>query len=395
MKELRPDVAVVGASLAGLRAAWAAARGNADVLLLESRAELGVPEPLAVVAFDHLMDWQGQVPAAAVRQRVGQTRITSPGGHTVSFEAPATILDRAHFDRHLARAAQAAGAEVRLGVGPLRALDDRTLEADGLRVRAGVTIFADGAATQATRYLRPTRDPQRVTWGVAHALDADGWTPRLDIGLGSHVAGGRTQWSPRGPGSWSHWTFMPGTRQDAVANAQAIFARDVAARGADPASARLLGVAPDPVYTLPKELATDGVLVCGGAAGQGGVEVGLASGELAGAAAARALARGRTDRAALLPYQAEWRHRYAAGYRRLRRLTDRLATLDDAGIDRLLRPFDGEHLPLTRLQGLSGPPARRLAAAAWFLRKYPSAAASAVSAWMRPAAPALPLRGQG
>src|SRR5207244_982022 len=130
--------------------------------------------------------------------------------------------------------------------------------------------------------------------------------------------------------AWTHWCFCRGgAPSEGEARARASLALECRLRGWDEravlASAQLAAIAPDPVYTLPRELVADGVMVVGGAAGQGGLEVGVASGELAGRVAAAAALSGGTDRAALLPYERAGKGEWVAGYRALRRAAGRLA----------------------------------------------------------------------
>lgn len=125
--------------------------------------------------------------------------------------------------------------------------------------------------------------------------------------------------------------------------------------------ARYVGVAPDPVYTLPHEFVRGNVAVVGGAAGQGGLEVGLASGWMAGEAAARAAA----GAGALDEYARAWRARYQNGYRRLRRAADALARLTEPETRALLSAWDGARLPPVPSAHVLARHPRAAAATAW------------------------------
>lgn len=385
MTEVRAQLAVVGASLAGLRAAWAAASAGVDTVLLEARPEVGVPEPLAVLAFDHLMERPDTIPESCVRLRTHRLRVVSPAGHRLTVEAPARVLDRARLDPRLVREAEAAGARVLTGTGPLHLAAGHRLAGRDLRVEAQVLLFADGANSLARSLLRTLREPERVVWGAAHRTSSPRHAPEVELRLGSHAPGGRTQWTPLGGGAWTHWSFAGSTPAEAIRLARRNLRLEQGARGDGAAPAEFLGVAPDPVYALPGDLVADGAVVCGGAAGQGGVEMGLAAGEMAGAAAARALLAGRRDAEALRPYERAWRSRYLAGYERLRRATDRVGALDDARLDRLLEPWDGATIPVARLGQLGGSPGDRLAAWAYFARRHlrtlPRALPRLAAAW--------------
>ena len=376
---------VVGASAAGLAAALHAARGGASVVLLESKREIGLPAAPATLAFDHLWGASERPPAASVRRRLLGVRIVSPldAGHALEVAAPLSILDRTRFDQHLASLAEQAGARIETGVAGLRVDAQRTLtRANGTSVRARVTIFADGARTLAQRFLRPTRDPTEIAWGAALEFEHAGAEVEefVSITPGEHAPGGRAQTNPIEGERWTHWTFLRGAKaaENVEPLARASLALECRLRGWPVrdvmASAKLTAVAPDPVYTLPRELVADGVMVAGGAGGQGGLEVGVASGALAGAIAADAVREGDTSRSALLRYEREWKRRHLRGYRSLRRVADALARLDDAAIDRLLAPWAGWRVPVRDITGLVHPSAvRRAEAIAKFAMRNPHA----------------------
>lgn len=386
----RVGLAIVGGSAAGLAAAWSAARAGADVMLLEAKPVIAEPPAPAFVAFDLL--WPARVarPAACVRRRLRGVRLRSPAGHALDVDAPLSLLDRAAFDRQLAKAAEDAGARIVTGVKRLRALPDRSLAAEGLDVRADVVIFADGAASLASGFLRPQQRPSLLAWGAVLEHDAPGADEdRLGITIGAHARGGRSQSNPLGNGGWSHWTFYRGEPHEAEERARVALALEARLRGWDETiakTARFAGVAPDPVYTMPGELAADGILVAGGAAGQGGLEAGLSAGELAGRVAAGALARGRVDKVVLARYEREWKRANLAGYRALRQATGLLARLDDVDLDALLAPWNGRSVHAVDLLDFAHP-ARRVAAAARALWANPAALPALGRALARAAKP--------
>lgn len=366
-----PDVAVVGASAAGLAAAWAAAGEGADVLLLDSKEAVGTPPSPAMLAFDFLWGASFRPPEACVRRRHPGVRLRSPGGYALDVEAPLSLLDRARFDRWLAAEASKRGARIVGGVKGLRLEADRTLVAEGISERPRVLVFADGPATLARAFVEPVRDPAGVAWGAILELEApDGVEPedRVGITLGAHARGGRSQLNPLEGGRLVHWTFFRGAPTQAESIARAALAVDARLRGWPPeavAHARFAGVAPDPVYALPGRLVAEGVLVAGGAGGQGGLEVGLSAGELAGRVAARAAKEDKVDAQTLGAYERQWKRERLAGYELLRFITDGLARLEDAELDDLLRPWQGRTMPASELAGLGSPSPLKRARSAW------------------------------
>lgn len=335
-------LAIVGASAAGLAAAIAASRAGVDVTLVEAKQEIGVPPSPAITANDFLWPGQFDLPAHATMRRLAGTRLRGSDGRGPLVDEPLALVDRTRFDQDLAEKARKAGARVLTGVQGLEARPDRTLVAEGLEVKPEILLFADGAKSQANRFMEPTRDPGAMQWvGVlefeAPEPPSDG---RLYITLGPHAPGGRSQLNPLGKDRWSHWTFFRGDRTHAEKTARAALDLDARLMGWDNVDARFAGVGPDPLYTLPNQLVAEGVMVTGGAAGQGGFELGLASGWMAGEHAARTL----QGQGALPDYEREWKRKHQKSYERVRRSNESLMKLTDAEVRDVVGAWDGHRV---------------------------------------------------
>ena len=332
----------MGASPAGLAAAIVAAKGGAEVTLLEAKPQIGIPPSPAILGYDSLWPKQFDRPAHTTRRRLKGTKVRDLQGKGFFLNAPLTIFDRTRFDPYLAAEAEKAGARIITGVKGLEALPDRTLVAEGLELKPEVLLFADGARTQATRFIPSTRDPNAVQWGAALEFEApeDATNEWLYMTAGSHAPGGRSQLTPLGNNRWSHWTFFRGNPAGAEAAARRAFALDVRLMGWSLPEARFTGVGPDPLYTLPGKLVGEGVMAAGGAAGQGGLEVGLEAGALAGEVAARVLrGEGRLEE-----YEERWNKKFNGFYERLRSSNDMMIRLTDEETSALMAAWDGKHL---------------------------------------------------
>lgn len=348
MERMVVEVAVLGASAAGLATAIAAAEAGTSVALLKEKAQIGTPPAPAAIGFDFLWPAAIDRPAASVRRRLPGVRLRAATGRGPLVDAPLTVFDRTRLDRALADRAEAAGVQVRTGVDRCRHVSPGRLSWPGGEVDARVVVFADGPFSLARQHLRAHRDPAQLRWGAVLEGAGDAGD-RIAITLGHHARGGRSQLNPVDPGRWTHWTFYRGSPEEAEARARAAFAVDARLHGWKEPAARFVGVAADPVFVMPGELARGRIAAVGGAAGQGGLEVGLASGLMAGEAAAR---EARGERGVLKAYERRWRAKYAAGYRRLRSVTDLLSRLDDRAMDVVLGRLDGRAVPVGEFRSL-------------------------------------------
>ena len=217
---MRPvDLAVVGAGPAGCTAAATAARGGADVLLVE-KATLprhkvcggGIPQRTRVLLPSGFSE---AVSSHAVR------RVALAGGWSTPLvlDAPegtilADVVDRSLFDAFLAEEATRAGATLQTGravTGAVREVDGcwRVAFSDGTDVCARAICLSDGAASPVGRLLGvpplpmglaieglvPYVDTDHAAWRDTSVFDFDaiaggyGWIfPRADgyaVGVGS------------------------------------------------------------------------------------------------------------------------------------------------------------------------------------------------------------------
>ena len=115
------DILVVGAGPAGTTAARHAALGGARTLIVEKRSEIGTPVRCGEGIAKRWLDEVGLEPSRAfIAHEVDGAKVVAPDGTTlVVDEARAGnecgyVLERDLFDRHLAKLAARAGAEIRI-----------------------------------------------------------------------------------------------------------------------------------------------------------------------------------------------------------------------------------------------------------------------------------------
>lgn len=141
------DVAVVGASCAGLFAAELMARQGMSVCLFDRKPSIGSPGRTWIVT-DRLREFLGELPSDAVVHKTGVMEMRA--GEAVSsvpLTPPDLIVDRTELLRHLERRAEAAGVEIRLGC------DLRDVRSDAGRQRLQLDDLAGGTHHFTARHL--------------------------------------------------------------------------------------------------------------------------------------------------------------------------------------------------------------------------------------------------
>jgi geranylgeranyl reductase family protein len=353
------DVAIIGGGPAGLIAARRLAGRGYAVTVFEEHAEIGVPVHctglLGSDAFSEL-----DLPRDAILATVNAARFLAADGNQVLMDADqvrASIVDRARFDRSLADAASAAGAEVRPGVR----VDSVTVDDTGVtlnaertasRWRARACVIACGANYRFNRALG---------LGVPHiyAQSAQLEVPfmgpdQIEVHLARETAPGGFAWIvpfARGERRFNRVGLMcdsaAGTRFSAFANlVKRRFAFDAEWT---PPRLKVLPLAP-----VARTYAAR-VVAVGDAAGLvkpttgGGIYYGLVSGDLAAETLDSALRDDDLSENRLREYETAWRARLGAEIRTALAFRSVVGRLNDGAINALveLARVDGL-LPLLR-----------------------------------------------
>ena len=352
MTSRETGVLVVGASLAGLCAAYEAARNGAETLLIDAAPEIGARPNPATVLMEPIWRRTGlPIPAEAIERELSGLQLGGPSGAGPLFHFRAVHLDRRTFDRSFAAKTVDAGAAIQSGARVDAALSSGGALTDSGPIRARVTIFADGA-NSAVRKIMPTmRNPREVAWGLDQLLEAPGIgeSHHFEVRFGSFAPGWRAQLNPLGGTRASLWTFARGVPredlEDYACRARRVFGLE---------QARILSErrGADPVFVAPGRIAGDGVMACGAAAGQGGLEYGARAGLRAGETAARAVREGDVSRRALAFYERAWKRQTAMEHRVLRWGMESLRHLPDGELDAMFEDLSGLDLDEKDLESI-------------------------------------------
>jgi len=148
MKSIACDILIIGAGPAGSSAAIAAAEKGMDILVVEQRAEIGVPVQCAEYIPAPLVG-QLNLGTGFVVQKVSKMRTILPDGSATDMAAPGFVIQRDQFDQRLAGKARKLGAKFLLSAKAIQLTEEGHVV---IKKRAGekvliaprVIIGADG-----------------------------------------------------------------------------------------------------------------------------------------------------------------------------------------------------------------------------------------------------------
>jgi flavin-dependent dehydrogenase len=180
------DVAIVGASSAGLYAAEQLARAGRRVAVFERQLALNHARRTLIIT-PQLVRALGHLPESAVLHRTPVIEVLSRGAKTcIRLEDPDLIIERRALMEHLAARAEAAGAELCLGhrfesLGPAASGAELRLsrrDGEAVRVQAQVVIGADGVFSSVGAAAGIVRPPLVQIIQAEVDLPA-GWNPEV------------------------------------------------------------------------------------------------------------------------------------------------------------------------------------------------------------------------
>ncbi|MBC7218660.1 MAG: NAD(P)/FAD-dependent oxidoreductase [Hadesarchaea archaeon] len=369
------DVVVVGAGPAGSVAAYSAAKGGANVLMLERRREIGVPVQCGeALSEDVLKEMKIKPDPSWAVNPTSSVKIVSPSGIAVRIsERRVTgkvgyILNRKVFDKYLAVRAAEAGADIRVGtyVYGLVMRDGRIcgVRARGVgedfEVGAKVVIAADGVGSRVARWagMNTAVKLDDFESGIQFQMvGVDFESPTmLEFYLSSRIAPGGYAWVfPKGEHMANVGLGVLGSR----AERRAIdYLRDFVANTPALAKGKVVEINAGgiPVGGPLKQTVKGNVVLVGDAARQvnaltgGGIDSAMRAGQIAGEVVAEAVKEGDVSERKLKEYERRWREKMGKSHERYLKAKNVLLSLSDRELDQLaetLAKVDFERISLT------------------------------------------------
>lgn len=163
MRSAEPPICIVGASIAGLFAAWRLAAAGRSVVVYERDG--GAMAPRTLIVTPHLRRWWPEFPAEGIRHRITGFDLWAGGvRRTIPLAEPDWVIERAEVRAWLEQLARKAGAEIRRGWAFAGREGDRLVfrRTDGAEHReaGSVLLAADGAASRVVRAFGLPRPPR-------------------------------------------------------------------------------------------------------------------------------------------------------------------------------------------------------------------------------------------
>jgi digeranylgeranylglycerophospholipid reductase len=345
------DVLVIGAGPAGLSVARTTAAAGLETIVVERQA--AVAEHVRTSGATAVETVRRLGAPRSLYHIVDRVRIASPrSSATLAGDELLCILDVRGFYRWLAASAEGAGARMLVGATAREPIVEQGAVAGCVvaeqRVRARIVVDAGGHRAQVSKRVGLYPGFSRFGVGAEYELEA----PDADQREAVLIVGDR--YAPAGYA----WSFPWGGERvrvgvgihhadvrDDPRRHLALLLEESETFGLGVGGARTTeyhyglipaeGVAP--------QFVADGVLAVGDAAGQAslvvgeGIRISLLAGELAGETIVEALRAGRTDRAALAPYEERFRREFGRNLRIGERLNRRLAASRDDQWDERIR----------------------------------------------------------
>lgn len=358
------DVVVVGAGPAGSMAAKTAAELGLNVLLVEKRQEIGTPVRCAEGVSRENIERFFEVDKKWIAAEVVGAKIYAPdktevvmseemAGNEVGY-----VLERKIFDRHVARLAAKAGAEVYVKT----AVTDFERKNGALRVKlrklgeeweveTKILIGADGVESRIGRKAGIIKtlkmnEVESCTQYLMTGLDID--ENYTYFYLGREVAPGGYAWIfPKGNGSANVGIgVLPKMAQKTAKEYLDAF---IEREGIEGKIVEVVAGAV-PVYGEVETAVADNIMLAGDAAYHadpitgGGIANALAAGYYAGKVAAEAVERGDFSARFLKKYDELWKNDFGKRLSRNKKLQKKFLEMDDKTMNKLASAVAGKNL---------------------------------------------------
>jgi len=355
---MKYDVVVVGSGPAGSVTAMFAAEAGAKVLIIERRAEVGVPVLCGEGISQKVDNFKVLEGTRWMAMKMEGARIFSPNGTIVTLSAEYAgsetgyVLYRDIFDQELARGAVKKGATLIVNTGAVDLLKKNGKIAgvkaqrfdETMDIEADIVVGADGVESRVGHWagIKTTLKPYDLETCAQYTLTNIDWpTPYCDFFLGKKIAPGGYVWIfPKGKDVANVGIGILSSMSEsgkALQLLDAFIAKYPELKKGSPV--RLLAGA-DPVGE-PIESVRDHLLLVGDAARQvdpitgGGLMTAIEGGKIAGEVIGKAVETQKFDAQTLSEYETRWKEAFGRKLHRNYVAKEILLDMEDKTLDML------------------------------------------------------------
>jgi digeranylgeranylglycerophospholipid reductase len=351
---MKCEVLVVGASPAGIMAAIASARCDAQVVLIDKC--LGNMNHPANTIFQGMASRSGLLlEKSYIINKLEGMKIISPDGNAITIPTIGYFLDRKRFDDFYLQQARGEGVSLlRLEARDLKSFGrKKCITTDQDEIEADVVIDASGIrpALAWKNGLSPVLHPGDIAWAIEAKVELQGLGEErfFEYYVGSIAPGWKATFSPGGNDRATLGVFVRGHGQEIYGFFQRfldLFKRIKARHYENVDDLKIISLVDggDPIAALPGQIVSDGFMVTGGAAGQSGLAYSMRAGTICGQIAGEALRVGDVSANFLNRYETTWRSEFYWEYRMGRAALVTLMGMKDEEIDKLVRLLSGKNL---------------------------------------------------
>ena len=356
---LKTDIAVIGASPAGLMAARYAALGGAKVTLIEKKDEIGKETHPANSVFKGMFDITCEkIDPSYVVHEIKGMKLVSPAGHKIKVKTPGYAIDKAAFDQYYEKKALSAGVNIQTGTEVVRLKHKdsgvllKTSSSENpdtdTRIKAKIVIIADGIASKNARAagLQSMKHPEDIAWGTELTIRAPGIGAHeyAEYFVGSHAPGWKSSYLPRGGDEAAIGVYVRrhGPNVSKFLDSWVGRFKELKNIADDEFEVVETKSSGDPIVTIPGKTYTNNIMVAGGAAGQSGIGYAMHAGQIAGKVGALAIAKGDYSERMLSKYRSNWRSSLYTEHAFGRIGLETLRKMNDSEIDDLFEIFEDE-----------------------------------------------------
>ena len=355
---MRFDVVVVGSGPAGSVTARFASEAGAKVLMIERRAEVGVPVLCGEGISQKVDNFKLLEGDRWKASKMDGARIFSPNGTMITLSAEYAgsetgyVLYRDIFDQELTQGAMRSGAKLMVNTGAVDLLKkngkiagvkaqrfDETME-----IEADIVVGADGVESRIGRWagIKTTLKPYDLETCAQYTLTNVDWpSPYCDFFLGKQIAPGGYVWVfPKGKDVANVGIGILSSMSEsgkALQLLDAFIAKYPELSKGSPV--RLLAGA-DPVAE-PIESVRDHLLLVGDAARHvdpitgGGLMTAIEGGKIAGEVIGKAVEQQRFDAQTLSEYETRWKEAFGRKLHRNYVAKEIMLDMEDKTLDML------------------------------------------------------------